>query len=529
MAQSSNVDRQVLWYGPRGHAHPGPRNERLWLLWPSLAYMVVAPEPRTRILNALQRAVLGVLTARRLTAVELASRLGIHPELAAFVIMELQQVGRLDESGQPTQRGIEDLEDEREGDAQVVPGWVFQDPWSGSLWPYVAASLQAKETVAGANGGLMLSLGTPGKPWHQATWMQKLPPDKCNPPDAREIARASIRHGRLLKQAGYREVSDVDGFGTVDEGRVDLRKISFIEATPKPVFLATFAYIPRDGDDRDSGWYVCDFFGRGSSPELRNVVNKAASRDRNLANKLAQFLGARTDREPGAILQESEVRRAQAAQVLDTTLTYGIRRFSVADHLQDALEAWLEVRELGPSPAPRKLADVMVNVRKALESLMSDVAERFPVARAANALTKGDSHQSKDANREVIRRAAVDLGFAEIPDSLLKVTWGKVRSVSEYGDSSSLRALVVALLLTASIIEGHPFKKLGSTQGDFLGRLDWIIDTANTAAHSQRPKETDRPASVAPRVVHECIVNTLLISGWLLDLDTEMHGVEELA
>ncbi|MBP8197905.1 MAG: hypothetical protein KAX64_05030, partial [Chromatiaceae bacterium] len=83
-------EAQVLWYAPRSHAKPGPRNDRGYLLWPAWAHRVMAPEVRERLLNPLALAVLGLLAASRLTAKEVANHLAIHQELAAYVVADLQ-------------------------------------------------------------------------------------------------------------------------------------------------------------------------------------------------------------------------------------------------------------------------------------------------------------------------------------------------------------------------------------------------------------------------------------------------------
>src|SRR5262245_5229638 len=98
MATSFSTETSVLMYRPVAHANPGPRNERAWLLWPAWAYRVVSPELQPRRINILQHAVLAILRASRLTAVEIGERLGVHAELAGFVVSELQIQGRVDMS-----------------------------------------------------------------------------------------------------------------------------------------------------------------------------------------------------------------------------------------------------------------------------------------------------------------------------------------------------------------------------------------------------------------------------------------------
>ena len=163
MVASFGSETPVLFYGPRAHANPGGRNDRVWVLWPAWAFRVIAPEFRRRPFNALQKAVLGVLRASRHTAVELGERLGIHPELAAFVVTELQNQNRVDDKWAVTRRGIELLDEEREESTSLAPGWVFRDPWNDHLWPFVAPSLEYARTAQDERDRVVLDLGTTGE------------------------------------------------------------------------------------------------------------------------------------------------------------------------------------------------------------------------------------------------------------------------------------------------------------------------------------------------------------------------------
>ena len=254
MAASFGAETPILFYGPRAHANPGGRNDREWVYWPAWAFRVVAPEFRDRAFNVLQKAVLGMLRASRLTAAELGERLGVHPELATFVATELREQGRIHADWTVTKRGADLLEDEWEESANLAPGWVFRDPWSGNLWPFVASSLEYARTVPGETGGgyPLLDLGTTGSPWRQRASMQ-LPPDGqgSKPPDAREILRAAIRHKRLGRRRQHVGVHLDEDVEDVNAAGLDLNRVSGIEPEPTLVFLVLFLSVPRDGDEGD--------------------------------------------------------------------------------------------------------------------------------------------------------------------------------------------------------------------------------------------------------------------------------------
>ena len=112
-------------------------------------------------------------------------------------------------------------------------------------------------------------------------------------PDAREILRAALRHKRLERRSrhfGGWEDEDIEAASPVG---LDLNRISSIEAEPEPVFLVSYLYVPRVGDDGDLDWHACDFFGRGSDPALRRLVFRVAAADekQHLARRLDRLLG----------------------------------------------------------------------------------------------------------------------------------------------------------------------------------------------------------------------------------------------
>ena len=453
MAASFGPETPILSYGPRAHANPGRRNDREWLFWPAWAFRVVAPEFRSCDINELQKAVLGVLRASRLTAIELGECLGVHQELAAFVVTELQAQGRIDPEWEVTTHGIELLEKEYEESANFVPGWVFRDPWNGNLWPFVAPSLEYARTAQDEKGYPVLELGTTGKPWKQRAWMQ-VPPDehRAEPPDAREILRIVLRHkrlGRRLQHLGVWEAEDLETAAVVG---VDLNRISSIEAEPEPVFLSSYLYVPQDGEDRDSDWYACDFFGRGSDQILRQLVIQEAEKEQHLAGRLDRLLGRTlcyNDFDGYRCVVEK--RNSKARMLLEQTLTIDVNHHNIDEPLMEVIEGWLEIRDLAEAASQRHQRNVLMSCRRTLEQLFSDVAKRWPLAGVADRLCR-----DREFNVATLQAAANDVGLTELPEVLCRVPPSHVRSVSDYDDSWRLRPLVVATLLRARNEEAIP-------------------------------------------------------------------------
>lgn len=509
MAPSFGTETPVLSYGPRAHAYPGGRNDRAWVLWPAWAYRVVVPEFRRRRINVLQKAVLGVLRASRLTAVELGERLGVHPELAAFVVAELQTQSRVDQEWAVTQRGLDLLDEEQEESASLVPGWVFRDPWNGALWPFVAPSLEYAQTERSDAGYPILNLGTTGRPWHQRAWMQFPPREReGSMPDAREVLRAALRHARLGRRSRRLAMWVDDDLGAVEPSGFDLNRISTIEPEPEPVFLVTYLYVPQDGDDADLDWHACDFFGRGSSPALRRVVAQVAGDNDRLGDVLDGLLGRTLHGGFDEFKRAAAAREYQASKLLEGALTIDIQRHGVVQPLAELLESWLEVRDLEEASAQWRRRGVLTTCRRALERLFREVAEAWPLAGVADQLSRDDG----EVNAARLRGTAAALGLDELPPALCRVTQGQVRSVSEYDDSWRLRPLVVATMLRARDVDGHPLRVAAQKAPAFLAKVEQVTASAGGAVHDGQDDHFELSS------LDECVQETLEIVGLLLNL-----------
>ena len=517
MGTSFGPETRLLSYGPRAHANPGGRNDRVWLGWPAWAFRVVAPEFQSTRLNALQKAVLSVLRASRLTATELGERLGIHRELAAFVVADLQGQQRVDEDGKVTQNGIELLEDEAVESAKLVPAWMFRDALRGQLLPFAAPALEYARTVSNESGFPMLDLGSTGSPWQQRVWRLRAPPEAFpETPAAAEIlnaARRSQQSQRLWQQVGVHEDDDLD------EPRVEtvqLDRLTSIEPEPQPVYLVTYLYTPR-GNDVDGDWYACEFFGRGHDRSLRQCVIDAAKSDKKLAEQLDRRLFAFTRHRNLTGFQAAVRQRDQrAGRLLARVLTIDIENHSaVAKPVRELLDAYLEWHDAREAGSSRLRRNVLMECRRMLEVLFEDLAQRFPLDGVADLL----SQQDQALNKTALGAAAKGLGLSSLPAPLGRVRRGQVRAVSEYSDNWRLRPLVAATLLRARGDATHALALAAKSTPDILERVERVAEHGGRAAH-----RSDRSADRAP--VQQIVQDTLNIAGLLLQLPT--RSLEEL-
>ena len=504
MVFSFTSERPVLNFGPRHHVRRKPSPE--YLLWPAWAYRVVAPRVRERQLNVLQRAVLGLCRAGAFRAEVIAENLSIDIKLAAFILAEIGSLGYLDTHGGPTDKGLRILDDDAIKTYEMVTGYVFQDPWSGDLWPRFVEKLDYSELEHGDGEFPALLLGPTGKPRRQWAFMV-LPKDVPAPvtPSPRAIVEAVSRHRKGLRHKDVEEPDDgEDGSGSFAASGVEIDRVSFIQKEPQPVFLTTYLYVPESAEG-ETDWYACDPFGLGRSVRLRRRVETVMQdkRMKGLYQVVNRLMGKALEVDYAEQRNWLESLELQAGLEVERRLTVDVRNHSVFDQVVAMESARQEVLLLGDKCPPRKLDEVLRAGVKVLEATFTEMAAEYPLSgiwkrvyvRRKN--PQGKEYLAQQNDRKI--RAAVytgafrEIGFAEpIADSFLNVQAGHVRAVADYDDNWRLRPLVTATALCAQQDPSHPLWTIADQNPGLLNEVEQVASLGGNAGHAN-----DDPVTVA--------------------------------
>lgn len=462
-----------------------------WVLWPVLAWRVVAPIPTPRTLNLFQRAALRLARAGVTRAIDVSDRLLLAPDLAALVAHELEGMGLLSNAGVLTARGMKALEDiDDESADEVSVGHVLADPFTGKLWPrFLAGDLPIAEVEPGEEGWPVLLSGSAGDPWKDRTF-SVLPHRQdtvvTTRPAAHEILRAARRH------RGQRNRDEVD-----DERDVPrLQRVSFVDERPYPYM---FALRVRGHDSGD--WMVDDPFGRGESIEMRGRLETRLDAQAGLRQWLSLVIGSDPSAPTLGHLQ------AEAAWKVEERLTLSIRQHpDVHERLVVMQRAFLETA--APDVPPDKWDDVLVKAQRAVERMLHTVHERFrdPRVELASRLPRND----KWFVRDMLDAAAGAMGFrTPLPQTLSCVRQGKMQHAEQRG-GGSLRPLVVLALLCADRTDQHPLRSAAASHPDLLHRLDALATARDRAAHDGAATSSQKVQSHLD-TVYDAVHSLLLI------------------
>jgi hypothetical protein len=458
-----------------------------WVLWPALAWRVVAPVPREQPINLFQRAALALARAGVVRVVDVAERLLIAPDLAGLVAQELRSRQLLDHHGLPTHRGLQVLDDlEHEPPDELRVGHVLSDPFTGKLWPrFLTGDLPLAAVEPDEEGWPVLLSGSPGDPWKDRTRCI-LPADRdvrAAPPTARDVLHAVRRHRRRRNQSD-------------EPAAPHLHRVSFVDERPQPYLLALRVYRHPSGD-----WTVDEPFGPGEALELRSRLEERLDLDAGLRTWLKPLVGGDVTTPTLAQLQK------EAEWNVEERLTLAIRQHEpVYERLVATWRARLEA-DLDGAPAD-KWDDIVIKAQRAAERTLRTIHD--PWRAASPPLYSELAEADKLFNQQLLDAIAGELGLTTpLPPTLTAVRRGKVQH-AEDSVRGSLRPLLVLALLAAGRDPEHPLRRAAPRHPDLLARLDALAQARDRAAHDSN----DRPSAAVDRHLDTVLitVESLLLS-----------------
>jgi hypothetical protein len=465
------------------------KERRKYFLWPALMYRVVAPEVRDRELNVFQKAVLGMCRAGTTNVQRIGDRLHIHPDLAALIYLELQERGLLGSNGLPTEKGRELFEEDTLDARRMVTGHVFQDPWSGDLWPRFVEKLDYVELQQNPNGFPDLVLGSKGKPRRERAFMV-LPGDLAIPPapGASDIVRVTRRHRSALRRSeSYESADEDDTFAHA--GSVVLERVSLVDDRPTPVFVTSFMYLPAAGDLAGE-WHACDPFGLGVSPTLRQALEREMHSSSGLRSVLAGMIGRSLDEQIQDQQRWASEIRAMAVNNIDKALSISARDLPQYKDLVALEYAHVEAELLGDSCPDHKLRALVGDARRALEATFGAIFQRHPPHQVWRRVYTDRRPVEDDVYCQgVYEASAKAVGFdVPLPEALARVKPNLVKAACYPDGTWRLRGAIIAAVLTARDDRAHPLRRAAAQEPKFLELLDGVA-RAGGAVHAgaERP------------------------------------------
>ncbi len=475
----------ILNFGPKAPIKP---NQKAYLLWPAYAYRVVAPEVKLRQLNVLQKAVLGMCHAGATVDKEIGEYLNIHADLVAFIAQELQGQGLLDTNNWLTQPGMTVLKEETIESYNMTVGYIFQDPWTGKCWPRFSQQLKYAELEFNTEGAFpMLKMGgTVAKPWLE--YAQMVFPNQ-------NAVVAMPTHKDILNVTGFHhrdrpKIWETDDDEAFEQQATYLNRVSLIEDEIQAVFLTTYLYI--DESEINYGWYVCDPFGAGESPLLRQSIEKRMIESQPLRRFVNHFTGENYDKQVEHNQELRQYLREEAQGNVEQRLTITVHKYPFCDALIDMEMAFLQT-DLQTDSAKKYCAtdlyhQAMNAARHALEALFQKLISENQDKQLWQKIQSSAGENGSNFGYKpqyLYQDATKVIGFQPpIPMRFINVTLGKIKSAIECHDAHNLAPMVIATILAAQYDSAHPLRSAAQQAPTLLVDIETVISAGGDANHA---------------------------------------------
>ena len=467
-------DRYLNFYTKQRKPYKGKS-----FLWPVWGWQILTPEPSRNALNIFQRSILGLIQTRKKDPDDIALWLGIKPEMVRYIIAgQLQPNGWIDNRGKLTELGEQMLNSDLDARRNLMTAYVFQDAFSGNLWPRVINDLPDIEAD---------SLSTKGFPifvYNRETGRKDEPfvlPCRPSPPDKpdSEALRDTIRKGNnaIHNQRVRGELSDQ----SQEELRID--EIEYIEHTPFPAYVFCWM-VP----DLDYGWAIADPIGISKSSDwMRESVHEQAKKSSTFARRLKDFIGEQPEAESWKVHADridSEVEFEvfadfpEAGKVPELARYLGalLRREQYLREVEDGKERFEDC------------SDLIAQAQNALEACFKWMLKDWPLDNVKTIRKEWKRHEV----RACLERIGEPFLKSADLDSLATVHAGRLYSAARFREQS-LKPLVAATIITLPAHTDHPLFGFRPEQLDISKILE-LAETRNKASHASGKRISKKTA-----------------------------------
>ena len=457
--------------------------KRELLLWPVWAYRVVAPKIVNHNVNVLQKVVLGMCRVGETRIRKMDEKLNLGSDLVAHVFNELIMKGLIANDGTLTERAKDFYKEDELEDAEQTVGYVFQDPWSGSLWhrfhedPF-NYSIETQEN--NNSDGLILKLGTTGSP-KMIPAFRVFPPEECVPstPNSREILFAVQKYKRLLKNKRYAlKQNNRQPIHDIPDEVYEVNRISVIEEEPVPLYLLSAIHLNQK-NSQSKTWFATDPFGLGESWDMRVQIEEILSDIPSLQDKINKFIGEEIS--AGIDNYEQFMKNIEEKAVLSLEKIFSKEMYNCPGLFESLLSLQSRYNEyqVRKRPSMRLMKDIIRDATEPIEAIFSYLFDCFPISidEVDKIITIDKEH-----NRSIFNSIGDSFGFnTPLPDGLV-TDKSKIIGIIKY-NTTTLGPLVLLNLLSARHLPNHPLRKIGKNAPDIFEKIGFVKLNRDPQSH----------------------------------------------
>lgn len=466
-----------------------PQGKKTAVLWPVMVHRVLYPDPRRAQLNLLQRAVLGLVRARTVRALDMAALTGLHLDLIKLILAQGVSNGWLVDSADAlTPTGETLLDDEDVVETDMKSGYLVQDALTGKFWPRLVVQLrQIEPEDPSARYPEFNQSRKTGK---------KIRPFLLSTP---RVMLPSLDHDSLLLayrdyRADYRASQQLGhSVGLPEE--VSLQGVQRLDDVAQPARMLVWLTADELGQQL---WAVKDPFGlRENAWWLQETLIQTIERDANLLSKLAPLVSIPRADDQSVEEWLEAIRKQTEMQVL-IEYPWAERQPDIKRHLAALLAR--QEKMLQGDKGEQELDAALVESQKLLEVVMQWLIRTYP---ADPALLPNRQKSDSQSNQQILNALQVPSFTESLINSLAKQNIKQVAFACSR-PASSLKALLFAAAMGTRNEPRHPLKALGVDELQLETLLE-LADLRNKSSHAQSKFTGKAPIQLTPSIARNSI------------------------
>jgi len=472
---------------------PHGKSDETWMLLPAHAWQVIIVESAIDRLDAFEKVIFDLMRSGDHGVEQLAAFTHLHPDLVVILLERLHGYGLLEKFEERRYRAFKLKNDDSSTPADSsneTVGWVFQQPWTGRLFPIFSPRLPVQPISENGqmSGMKKLLFGHESNPLIRQAPALEFPPQRGVNPTPRDV----IRLFNLRRSGEFQErISTLRHIPFQDESiqkfdyRKSVKKVKFLSQEPVSVYLAT-AGLVFDAEPTD--WHVCCPVGTGLSQELRDQVLRCSETNEPGAVAVVNRLCERT--KLGNIYDWAPAHHDFLRHARRETLSaFGpaIQKYPDLLVQLDAFhDLWVRLRGTDGEPPMHFLEALCAGARKALEALFKEFAKLRPFVGLDQFLSgKNEEEHLKFAIEWVTQMGYPTEGLGEV--ILVKKSWIKKEAI-EFSNFFSLKNVIGALVIQGLSQEDHPLRIGVDRDRHLFAHLRHVMELGNSSSHDNSHK-----------------------------------------
>ncbi|PHS64293.1 MAG: hypothetical protein COB09_07900 [Thalassobium sp.] len=452
-----------LKYGRR----PAGSNDKVQaVLWPVWIHKVLYPEVQQPKMNLYQKVVMRLIRAKTHDAEDIAQLTGMHINLVKLIQAELYSRGWINALATTlTEDGVNVINEADQQSELLASGYLFQDAYTGRLWPRIEKRLNILEpvdpTTVHPEFRQDRKTGRTFKPFKPSATLRR-----SSQPDARAASKAWQDY-----RSDYRYARQLYSSCQIPE-QISLSGIRIQDVQPELAWIVVWI-TPGNADNL---WSIKDPFNiRDEAWWLTNNLSQLLESDHNLLKRLGQLID-QPEPENQTVSEWLNSLQQQAQIQVMLECPWANNEPDIAAAISILLTRKKTISD--GQKYQNDLEAAITESQKLLEVLMQWLIKTYPAN--TGSIPKSGKTDSK-LHKQLLLALGLPAMTEDVADTLSRQSLqGVIRSLSM--PTSSLKALFFAAALGSVGNPEHPLKSLDAQQLQ-LERLLKLADLRNQASH----------------------------------------------